>query len=61
MEFGAYSDTLIPAIVESLASDGFIQKVNGYVELSQTGQEECRRIEAQRAQEHQETMRRLGA
>jgi hypothetical protein len=59
MEFGAYSDSLIPAIVESLVSDRFVRKVGGCVKLSRRGQEECERIEARRAKEYQETMRRL--
>jgi hypothetical protein len=60
MEFGAYSNTLIPAIVESLASDGYVHKAYGYVELSQQGEEEFNIIQERKRLEHQETLRRLG-
>lgn len=60
MEFGAYSASLIPAIVESLALDGYVRKVGDYIEFTQQGEEECNRIEERKRLEYQKTLRRLG-
>ena len=60
MEFGAYSATLIPAIVESLVLDGYVRKVSNCIEFTQEGEEECNRIEERKRLEYQETLRKLG-
>lgn len=60
MEFGAYSASLIPAIVESLVLDGYVRKVGNCIEFTQQGEEECNRIEERKRLEYQETLRRLG-
>jgi hypothetical protein len=39
MKFGAYSASLIPAIVESLVLDGYIRKVGNCIEFTQQGEE----------------------
>lgn len=60
MEFGAYSASLIHAIVESLVLDGYVRKVHYCIEFTQQGEEECNRIEERKRLEYQETLRRLG-
>ena len=59
MEFGAYSASLIPAIVESLVLDGYVSKVANCIEFTQQGEEECNRIEERKRLEYQQTLRRL--
>jgi hypothetical protein len=58
--YRAFSDSLVPAIVESLSSDGFIRKINGNIAMTNKGIRKSNEIRERDKQLHRRTLEKLG-
>jgi hypothetical protein len=59
--YHAFSDRLVPAIVESLVSENFIRKENDRIVITTQGRNRCNDIRERNRILREQTLRRLGA
>lgn len=59
--YHAFSESLIPAIVESLFSENLIRKENDNIIITNQGRNRCTEIRERNRKLHEQTLRRLGA
>lgn len=59
--YHAFSDRLVPAIVESLVSESLIRKENDNIIITNEGRNKCGDIRERNRILHEQTLRRLGA